>query len=409
MVSRLRILFVTPYVPSRLRPRPLHFIEGLVARGHRVALCAAAGSASEREQAAALRGICAPVHVVQRSTAPALWRALRALGRRTPMQAAYCASDALARQVQAMLTAERFDVVHVEHLRAAAPGLAAATDAARVFDAVDCMSRLHAQAAQRGATWISRTLARLELEPTRRFERQLLQRVDRALVTTEVERHALHAGAAAPIGVLPNGVDTVHFAPLAVAREPQTLIFVGRLAYHANQAAIRVLLGDVMPRVWARRPQARLLLVGADPPRALRAWVRRAGPRVSLSGAVDDVRPWLARAAVAVCPLPYAVGIQNKVLEAMAMAVPVVASPLAAAALTSARAGRHLLVEAEPDRFAAAVVQLLDDPAAAARLGATGRAYVQAEHQWPHLVAQLEALYRDALAAGARCVAEVAA
>jgi glycosyltransferase involved in cell wall biosynthesis len=328
------------------------------------------------------------------------------------MQAAYCASDALARQVQAMLTAERYDVVHVEHLRAAAPGLTAATDAARVVDAVDCMSRLHAQAARRGPTWISRTLARLELEPTRRFERQLLQRVDRVLATTEREREGLLAEAdarAAPIGVLPNGVDTAYFAPLAVEREPQTLIFVGRMAYHANQAAIRILLEAVMPRVWARRPQARLLLVGADPPRALRAWVRHAGSRVSLSGVVDDVRPWLARATLAACPLPYAVGIQNKVLEAMAMALPVVASPAAAVALTAARAGCHLLVEAEPDRFAAAVVRLLDDPAAAARLGAAGRAYVQAEHQWPTLVAQLEALYGDALAAGARCVAEVAA
>ncbi|MDX2170757.1 MAG: glycosyltransferase [Deltaproteobacteria bacterium] len=397
-------MFVTPYVPSRLRPRPLHLIEGLVARGHRVALCTAASSAGERDQADALRGLCTPLRVVDLSSAPALWRALRALGRRTPMQAAYCASPALARQVRAVLAAERYDLVHVEHLRAALPGVVAAGPV-RVFDAVDCMSRLHAQAAQRGPSWASRTLARLELAPTQRFERQLLRRVDGALVTTELERHALRAVAdadAAPIGILPNGVDTSHFTPPAVACEPQTLVFVGRMAYHANQAALAVLLDEVMPRVWAQRPQARLLVVGADPPHAVRARVRRAGARVSLSGSVADVRPWLARATLAVCPLPYAVGIQNKLLEAMAMALPVVVSPIAAAALTTAASGRHLLIEGEPDRFAAAVLQLLDDPAAAARLGAAARAYVQAEHQWPRLVARLEALYGAAIAAGTR-------
>ncbi len=111
---------------------------------------------------------------------------------------------------------------------------------------------------------------------------------------------------------------------------------------------------------------------------------------------MPDVRPYLARAAVSVSPLPYAVGIQNKVLEAMAMATPVIASPAAAAGLT-ARPGIEVLVEADPDRFAATVLRLFDDRVEADRLGAAGRAFVAANHQWPRLTARLEAVYREAI------------
>ncbi|MGD9765978.1 MAG: glycosyltransferase, partial [Candidatus Binatia bacterium] len=127
----------------------------------------------------------------------------------------------------------------------------------------------------------------------------------------------------------------------------------------------------------------------------------RAGARVRLTGTVADLRPYLARAAVSVSPLPYAVGIQNKVLEAMAMAMPVVASPAAAAPL-AARPGVDLLVEVEPDGFAAAVLRLIEDPLEAARIGAAGRAYVQEQHQWPLIAVRLEAVYREAIASAAR-------
>jgi glycosyltransferase involved in cell wall biosynthesis len=179
------------------------------------------------------------------------------------------------------------------------------------------------------------------------------------------------------------------------------VVFVGRMAYHANLAAARQLVREVMPRLWARRPTARLLIVGPDPPAALRREAADAGPRIEITGHVADVRPYVAGATVSVNPLPYAVGIQNKVLEAMAMATPVVATPAACTALRAVP-GEQVLVAEGADAFAVAVARLLDDPAMAGRVGAAGRRYVEAAHDWRTVAADLEAIYRDAIASGAR-------
>lgn len=401
----LRILFVTPYVPSRLRTRPFHLIKSLAARGHRVALVAAATSAGEFASASALEPYCESVQAVSIPLARSLWSCACGLAGAAPLQARYCVSPAMTALVRtAIAPRATYDVLHVEHLRAALYGLAAA-GLPRVYDAVDCMSRLLGQTAADGPTYSSRLTARAELPRTRRFERALVRHFDRILFTAEAERDALLAlaepeGGAVPaerVRVLPNGVDLEYFTPLDTPRDSATLIFLGRLGYHANFAAGRHLVTEIMPRIWARRPEVRVLLVGADPPAALRALAATAGPRVEVTGYVPDVRPYLGGATVSVSPLGYAVGIQNKVLEAMAMATPVVATPAACAALRAVP-GEHLLVAEDADAFAVSVLHLLDDPALARRLGVAGRGYVDAQHDWRAVARELEAIYCDAIA-----------
>lgn len=196
--------------------------------------------------------------------------------------------------------------------------------------------------------------------------------------------------------VVPNGVDCAYFQPTGAPRDPATVIFVGRMGYHANVAAARELLTAIMPRVWSRHPAARLLIVGANPPSSLRALAAAAGRRVEVTGYVPDVRPYLARATVSVSPLPYAVGIQNKVLEAMAMTTPVVATPAACAAL-SATPHEQLLVAAEAREMADGVIRLIDDPVLARRLGTAGGQYVQRTHDWRRIGTLLEQLYRQTI------------
>ena len=321
-----------------------------------------------------------------------------------------------------------FDAVHVEHLRGACYGLAvrdAAPELPVVWDAVDCISRLFGQAAREAPTLRSRLITRLELARTQRYEGGLPARFARTAITSQADRDALQALAeaahrppAAPIAIVPNGVDTDYFAPPALgqaARDPATILFTGKLGYHANVAAAVHLVNHVMPRVWATRPDALVVLAGAEPAAAVRALadpapVPGAQPhaattpdtvstptpaRVTVTGAVPDLRPYLHTATVAAVPLVYGVGIQNKVLEAMACAVPVVASRSAAAALT-AQPGRDLLLGDTPDQLAAAIIALLDDPARAAAIGAAGRAYVEREHGWDRAVARFEGLYEAA-------------
>jgi len=171
----------------------------------------------------------------------------------------------------------------------------------------------------------------------------------------------LSARQAAPtVQVLPNGVDLNYFtAGEAAARDRATIVVSGKMSYHANATMVLHLANNIMPAIWARRAEVALCVVGKDPPRQLRALAQDS--RISIIGTVRDMRPYLQRATVAVAPLTYGAGIQNKFLEAMAFATPVVASPQAVSAL-AIKPGEHLLVGREPAEFAKAVLRLLESP-----------------------------------------------
>lgn len=394
-MSSLRVLFVTPYVPSPLRTRPYGLLRALSARGHRLSLLSAASSAAEEDQARGLRDLCERIEVVRVPLARSLWSCARGLAGDEPLQASFSHTPRLEAALAAMLATGEFDVAHVEHLRAARLGLRIA-GVPRVFDAVDCITALFSRAAVLAPSPASRWLARLDLERTRRFEARLLRRFEATVVTSEADRAALlelaGCGEAVDVRVVANGVDLDYFTPADTRRDGEELVFVGRMGYHANVAAAVHLVEEVMPLVWRERPSVRVTIVGAGPGRRVRRLAAR-DRRVAVTGSVGDVRPYLARATAAACPLVYAAGIQNKLLEAMASGTPVVASSAACDALAT-RPEVHLLQADGAAAFARAILRLLADPGLRQRLAAAARDYVEAHHRWPGAAAQLENLYR---------------
>jgi glycosyltransferase involved in cell wall biosynthesis len=416
----LRILFVTPYVPSLLRARAYNLIKHLSAEGHRITVLAIGTSKQDQEDAAALRRHCERVETIHVSLGRSLWNCLRAAYTNLPLQALYCDSPAMhallrhelnggsSRAHQAVRDRgrahESYDVVHVEHLRAVLFGLNI-SGVPRVYDAVDCISHLFEKTARMGATAASRWKAFVDLDRTRRFEGGLVGRFERILTTSQQDKRALQALSCGfrepgrtdgrdPIQVLPQGVDADYFRPTTIPRDAATLVYVGRMAYHANITAVRYFVEHVLPRIWAQRADARFVVVGKDPPREIQALTRRYGERVRVTGYVPDIRPYLATATVSVSPLVYAAGIQNKVLEAMAMTTPVVTSVDGATALR-ARDGEQLLLARDAPDFAMQVVRLLADSDLQRRIGAGGRHYVETHHDWRQIVRELQVIYHD--------------
>jgi glycosyltransferase involved in cell wall biosynthesis len=165
------------------------------------------------------------------------------------------------------------------------------------------------------------------------------------------------------------------------------IVFTGQMDYRPNIEAVTWFARDILPRIRTRHPTARFAIVGRTPTPAVQAL---AGDAVIVTGAVDDVRGWLAAADVCVAPLKLARGIQNKVLEAMAMARPVVASAAAAEGIDHAGTIR---VAADAQDFAAQVLALLDAPADAAELGRAARAQVLRRYGWDARLAPLDALF----------------
>jgi glycosyltransferase involved in cell wall biosynthesis len=190
-----------------------------------------------------------------------------------------------------------------------------------------------------------------------------------------------------PARTVENGVDAAHFAPGAVepAETPHPLIaFTGQMDYAPNIAAVTAFVRDVLPLL----PHATFAIVGRAPTAAVRAL---AAPNILVTGEVADTRPWLAAADIVVAPLALARGVQNKVLEAMAMGRPVVASSAAAEGI-DAEVGVELLVADSPAMQAAAIGALLTDPLHARAVGAAARDRVLARYSWDACLAPLAGL-----------------
>ncbi len=399
----MRILFVSPYPASRIRARSYGFITQL-AKQHFVELIALCANTREMSDVQALQqeGIVATAiyepHIVR------YMRGLTVLASQQPLQVAFDASPRLRRAISVRLLRGQFDLLHVELIRTL-EAVPTTLPVPVVWDAVDCISQLYEQGGQVGITHMLRLIGSSEGRRVRAYEHAQLHRFRHVLVTAERERQALLAIAqdskttmpgqtSAEITVVPLGIDQHYFQAYDGVRQAETLIFSGKMSFHANIAGVCFLVRYILPLIWQRRPTVRLVIAGCDPPASVRHLAR--DPRIEVTGYLPDLRSAIAQAQIAVCPLPYAVGIQYKVLEAMALGTPVVVSTPAAAGL-QAIAGRDLLVADEPADFAAAVLRLLEDQDRWHSLATHGVAYITTHHHWDVIIQQLTAIYAQAL------------
>jgi glycosyltransferase involved in cell wall biosynthesis len=181
----------------------------------------------------------------------------------------------------------------------------------------------------------------------------------------------------AQVDVVPNGVDTVYWQPDGVS-EPDRIVFTGTMNFPPNVDAMVYFVSKVMPRVWRSIPGATLYIVGQHPAGKVR---RLASERVIVTGRVEDVRPYVAGASVYVAPIRFGSGTHLKVLEALAMAKPLVATSRGAQAL-ELTSGRDCLIADEPAEMAEGIVRLLTKPETARALGEAGRVHVVQHHDW---------------------------
>ncbi|MBI1879125.1 MAG: glycosyltransferase, partial [Chloroflexi bacterium] len=194
-----------------------------------------------------------------------------------------------------------------------------------------------------------------------------------------------------PITVVPNGVDLAAYANVDEAI-PHDLLFTGKMDFRPNIDAALWFGNYVLPLILAQRPGATFAIVGQRPHPRLD--VLRDLPGVTITGSVEDVRPYLTGAKVYVAPLRVGGGTRLKLLEAMVMGVPIVSTTVGAEGFPVVN-GQELILADEPESFAREVLDLLDNPGRRARLAKAGRAFAQANYGWDVLIPQLEKIYHD--------------
>jgi glycosyltransferase involved in cell wall biosynthesis len=219
-----------------------------------------------------------------------------------------------------------------------------------------------------------------------------LRRVDHTVAMSHPDKVALRDVAPdVPITVVPNGVDLTAYKGIGQAI-PHDLLFTGKMDFRPNVDAVLWFGQQVLPLIQAQRPGATFAIAGQRPHPRLD--VLRNVPGVTITGYVDDVRPYLAGATVYVAPLRVGGGTRLKLLEAMVMGVPIISTTVGAEGFPVVH-GQELILADEPESFARAVLDLLENPTHRARIGAAGRAFAQANYGWDALIPQLEKIYRD--------------
>ncbi|MFB6273384.1 MAG: glycosyltransferase [Salinibacter sp.] len=355
---------------------------------HQVSIACAAQEPAASEGVDYLTELAEAVHVTRVPPQPR-WRASwRTIASADPYRVVKFHREDLKRWLLNHLAAESYDLIWVQFLNM----LTHLSDDVLsrnviVLDQHNADERVWASYAHEGSI-VNRAFAQQNLWKLRRFQRRMLDYVDVVLSVSDDEAAFMRSRVptSCEVWTMPNGVDVDGFHPgpahADVLREP-VILFCGSMDVTMNVDAAVRFANRIFPTVQAHHPEAMFWIVGRRPTRAVQELDEREG--IQVTGDVADVRPYYERATVLVVPFRYGAGTKLKVLEAMAMGVPVVATPVGCQGI-DVEPGRHLYVEESDEPFAERVTELVQDPDARARLARAGRELVEARYSWRQIV-----------------------
>lgn len=391
MSTRDEILFLAHRIPfppdkgDKIRSgRLLQFLS----QRFRVHLACFVDDPADFAHEARLAELCESVTLIPLDRTVAAMRTARGFLNAAALTLGYFRDERMARAVDTLrhrpLAAEIvFSSTMAQYIEREVPGRP------RLVDFCDADSEKFSDYANGAAFPMKYVLAR-EARTLGAYETTVANWADASFAITPEEAALFNrrTGVQRPVGWWCNGVDTDYFDPatnFAPAPYAAEIVFTGAMDYRANIDAADWFVRTVWPLVRAADPDACCAIVGARPTQAVKMLEQADGVRVT--GRVDDIRPWIAQAKIAVAPLRVARGIQNKVLEAMAMGKPVVATAAATTGL-SVRAGEDVIIADDPGAFADRVSALLNNEEQRAKIGAAARARVLADYQWDRQLAR---------------------
>ena len=402
-MDRLRILIVSPELPSRRAGSQVRLL-GLtssLAGAHSVSLLSLETPGGNAKEIAAVRAYCDEVVTVRTGRPVLMGARKRSLQLRSLLSTrSYPSLVHDLRSFQAaidqMMDRGRYDIVQVEHCYMAQYVFPRGVPV--VLDEHNIEYEIPMRTASVGGGVLRKAYGSLDSLKLRREEERSWRSVDACAVTSpRDEAMILRAVPEARTAVVPNAVDTEFFSARRPRGDPGTLLFFGTMSHYPNRDAVLFFLDEIMPLLRRSHPSLRLHVVGAWPPAEV---LRRASRDVTVTGEVDDVRPYLDKARVVIVPLRAGGGTRLKILEAMAMARPVVSTRIGAEGLAVSDEQDILLADTA-ESFAAKVRRVLDDDELADSLGSAGRRLVETTYQWSVAARNLDELYRSVLTTSA--------
>ena len=393
----MKILVVLPRFPYPLdkgdKLRAYHQIVELSKR-HDIYLFCVSHDKVSPEQRAALAPYCREICVVRLRMPVCYTNVLRNWFASKSLQMGYWNTNHSKRACRNFARRIQPDVVYNQMVRTMP--LVARLPFPKVMDYQDALS-LNTERRMEQSRGLWHYILHFEFKMLRSSEYNAFSIFDALTIISDTDSEAIPHKKNGEIHIIPNGVDTDYFNPdskFIIHNSKFSLVFCGNMSYAPNVNAARYLVEEVMPIVWRHCPEATVLLAGADPKPAVR---KLASAKVSVTGRLADIREAYAAAQLFVAPMRIGSGLQNKLLEAMAMQKPCVTTGIANAAL-DATPGRQLLIGDDPETLASHILSLLNDADLRKRIADEGYRFVQERYSWAAAVEPLETLFNELVA-----------
>ena len=390
----MKLLVVLSRVPYPLEKgdklRAYHLVTRL-AKNHEVYLFCLSDQRIAEEHLDHLRGSCAHIEVVHIPRWRILLRLATAAFSRLPYQVAYFYHDHAQRAIDRAIDSFKPDHALCQLVRTT-EYVRARYELPKTLDYMDTLSKGMERRTENASFWI-RPLLKAETRRLIAYENLMLDLFDRHAIISAQDRDLLYHPLRDQVAVIPNGVDTDYFSPRA-GKRTHDLLFTGNMNYPPNIDSVLFLVHKVLPFVRRERPNTTLLVSGVDPSASVRDLAKE-DPLVTVSGWVKDIRDAYASAVVFAAPMQIGTGLQNKLLEAMAMRMPCVTSAMANNAV-GAVSGESILIGRDPQEYATHILRLLSDVEEHDRIAENGYRFVRETFDWTRNADALDALITSA-------------
>jgi sugar transferase (PEP-CTERM/EpsH1 system associated) len=393
----MKLLFTAnrfPYPPYRGDKLKIYHLAKRLAQKHELHLVTFLQDKEDLQYLPELQQIFTEIHLVPLSRMQSYRNSLFAFFRKEPFQVRYFHSAAMAEKIKQLQQLHDYDAVHVQHLRMA-QYWARDKSLPRILDLPDAYS-LYWKRRIGTSKGLFRAFTRLEQKRVLDYE-AILEDYDLSLVCSREDRDYLREERGiGNVALLPNGVDLETFSGNHDYSSSRTLLFTGNMDYAPNVDAVIYFATEILPLIRKTVPDAQFVIAGQRPVKKVLAL---AGADIRVTGFVKDLATCYATAAVVVAPLRFGAGTQNKVLEAMAMGVPVVSRNIGFNGL-NIHSGEGVILAMETEAFANACVRLLQSETERRRIGEAGKAAVRRQFDWDVIAARLEGYFLELVKPG---------
>lgn len=382
----MKLLCITSRVPWPLEKgdklRAYHQLKHL-SKNHEIILCAINDTSLHPDAESELMKFCKEIHIYNISKIGIFLNLLRGLFNGIPFQVAYFTSASAQSRISKLIAEKKPDCIFAQLIRTAEYARTQ-TNIPRTLDYMDIFSKgIERRIGKVNVLW--RWVFKMEWKRLLRYEATVSREFDALTIISHQDRDLLPVKNTTQVHVIPNGVDTAFFCPMKAEKDYE-LLFNGNMNYPPNIESVIYLAEKILPIVRKKKPKIRLLISGASPAAEVLALQSE---NITVTGWVDDIRNSFARSRILVAPMQSSIGLQNKLLEAMAMKIPCITTSLSNNAV-KAIPDSQILVADSPEQFSTQINLLLDHPEKADRLAENGYRMVHERFNWENTCAALE-------------------